>query len=71
VETSAPTQRLGVASRCSREIKKQSPETVGTHGKDQDQFSKPHSIAVDAQAGLVYVADRATLRIQVYDTDLI
>jgi len=45
-------------------------KAVGTHGKDQDQFSTPHGIAVDAQAGLVYVADRANLRIQVYDTDL-
>ena len=45
-------------------------KTVGMHGNGQDQFSTPHGIAVDAQAGLVYVADRANLRIQVYDTDL-
>jgi len=29
-----------------------------------------HGIAVDAQQGLVYVADRGNFRIQVYDTDL-
>ena len=45
-------------------------KALGTHGNGQDQFSTPHGIAVDAQAGLVYVADRANLRIQVYDTDL-
>jgi hypothetical protein len=45
-------------------------KVVGTHGSGQDQFSTPHGIAVDGQAGLVYVADRANLRIQVYDTDL-
>ncbi|PYU28447.1 MAG: hypothetical protein DMG31_20105 [Acidobacteria bacterium] len=33
-------------------------KAVGTHGNGQDQFSTPHGIAVDAQAGLVYVADR-------------
>ena len=45
-------------------------KAVGTHGNSQDQFSTPHGIAVDKDAGLVYVADRANLRIQVYDTDL-
>src|SRR5579864_909407 len=45
-------------------------KAVGTHGNGQDQFSTPHGIAVDKEAGLVYVADRANLRIQVYDTDL-
>ena len=45
-------------------------KAVGTHGNGQDQFSTPHRIAVDAQAGLVYVADRGNLRIQVYDTEL-
>src|ERR1700719_2492419 len=45
-------------------------KAVGTHGNGQDQFSTPHGIAVDKDAGLVYVADRANLRIQVYDTDL-
>jgi len=38
--------------------------------KNRIRSARPHGIAVDAQAGLVYVADRANLRIQVYDTDL-
>src|SRR5947209_4061524 len=45
-------------------------KALGTHGNGQDQFSTPHGIAVDKDAGLVYVADRGNLRIQVYDTDL-
>ena len=42
---------------------------VGTNGKDQDQFSTPHGIAVDDQNN-VYVADRGNRRIQVYDDNL-
>ena len=42
-------------------------KAVGTHGKDQDQFSTPHGIAVDGTN--VYVADRGNFRIQVYDTN--
>src|SRR5262245_15702728 len=45
-------------------------KAVGTHGNGSDQFSTVHSIAVDKQAGLVYVADRGNRRIQVYDTDM-
>ncbi len=45
-------------------------KTVGTHGSGDNQFSTPHGIAVDKQAGLVYVGDRGNFRIQVYDTDL-
>jgi len=45
-------------------------KAVGTHGSGPDQFSTVHSIAVDKQAGLVYVADRGNQRIQVYDTDM-
>jgi hypothetical protein len=45
-------------------------KAVGTYGNGPDQFNTPHGIAVDAQQGLVYVADRGNLRIQVYDTDL-
>ena len=45
-------------------------KAVGTHGNGPDQFSTVHSIAVDKQAGLVYVADRGNSRIQVYDTDM-
>jgi NHL repeat-containing protein len=45
-------------------------KTVGTHGSGDNQFSTPHGISVDAQAGLVYVGDRGNFRIQVYDTDL-
>lgn len=45
-------------------------KAVGTHGNGENQFSTPHGIAVDAQAGLVYVGDRGNFRIQVYDTDL-
>jgi hypothetical protein len=45
-------------------------KAVGTHGNGADQFSTVHSIAVDKQAGLVYVADRGNQRIQVYDTDM-
>jgi hypothetical protein len=45
-------------------------KAVGTHGSGDNQFSTPHGIAVDAQAGLVYVGDRGNFRIQVYDTDL-
>src|SRR5580692_4233037 len=45
-------------------------KAVGTHGSGENQFSTPHGIAVDAQAGLVYVGDRGNFRIQVYDTDL-
>ena len=45
-------------------------KAIGTHGNGPDQFSTVHSIAVDKQAGLVYVADRGNQRIQVYDTDM-
>jgi DNA-binding beta-propeller fold protein YncE len=45
-------------------------KAVGTHGNGENQFNTPHGIAVDKEAGLVYVADRGNLRIQVYDTDL-
>ena len=45
-------------------------KTVGTHGNGENQFSTPHGIAVDKDAGLVYVGDRGNFRIQVYDTDL-
>lgn len=45
-------------------------KAVGTHGSGDNQFSTPHGISVDAQAGLVYVGDRGNFRIQVYDTDL-
>jgi DNA-binding beta-propeller fold protein YncE len=45
-------------------------KTVGSYSSDQDQFITVHSIAVDAQQGLVYVADRSNFRIRVYDTDL-
>ena len=45
-------------------------KAVGTHGSGDNQFSTPHGIAVDAQAGLVYVGDRGNFRIQVYDTNL-
>jgi DNA-binding beta-propeller fold protein YncE len=44
-------------------------KAVGTNGHDADQFSTPHSIAVDAQNN-VYVADRGNFRIQVYDDNL-
>src|SRR5215212_8371901 len=43
---------------------------VGTRGAGANQFNTVHAIAVDAQQGLVYVADRGNFRIQVYDTDL-
>lgn len=39
-------------------------KTMGTYGSGQDQFNTVHSIAVDAQQGLVYVADRSDFRIQ-------
>jgi hypothetical protein len=42
---------------------------LGTNGKEQDQFSTPHSIASDKQNN-IYVADRGNRRIQVYDNDL-
>jgi 6-bladed beta-propeller len=45
-------------------------KSVGTHGSGPDQFNTVHGIAVDKQAGLVYVADRGNQRIQVYDTDM-
>jgi len=45
-------------------------KTVGTRGAGANQFNTVHGIAVDAQHGLVYVADRGNFRIQVYDTDL-
>ena len=45
-------------------------KTVGTRGAGANQFNTVHGIAVDAQQGLVYVADRGNFRIQVYDTDL-
>jgi len=45
-------------------------KAVGTWGKEKDQFSTPHSIAVDAQNN-VYVADRGNRRIQVYDDNLV
>lgn len=40
----------------------------GTRGYGPGQFNVPHNIAVDAK-GLVYVADRANGRIQVFDGD--
>jgi hypothetical protein len=40
----------------------------GEPGQGPGQFKLPHAIAVDAQ-GLVYVADRANARIQVFDSD--
>lgn len=45
-------------------------KSVGTRGSGPNQFNTVHGIAVDAQQGLVYVADRGNFRIQVYDTDL-
>ncbi len=45
-------------------------KSVGTRGNGPNQFNTVHAIAVDAQQGLVYVADRGNFRIQVYDTDL-
>lgn len=45
-------------------------KTVGTRGSGPNQFNTVHSIAVDPQTSLVYVADRGNSRIQVYDTDL-
>src|SRR6478735_10258536 len=45
-------------------------KSVGTRGAGQNQFNTVHGIAVDAQQGLVYLADRGNFRIQVYDTDL-
>jgi len=45
-------------------------KAVGTRGSGPNQFNTVHGIAVDAQQGLVYVADRGNFRIQVYDTDL-
>jgi len=45
-------------------------KAVGTRGAGANQFNTVHGIAVDAQQGLVYVADRGNFRIQVYDTDL-
>jgi len=44
-------------------------KAVGTWGHDQDQFSTPHGITIDAQNN-VYIADRGNRRIQVYDDDL-
>lgn len=44
-------------------------KAVGTWGHDQDNFSTPHGITIDAQNN-VYVADRGNRRIQVYDDDL-
>jgi DNA-binding beta-propeller fold protein YncE len=40
----------------------------GEPGQGPGQFKLPHAIAVDAR-GLVYVADRANARIQVFDSD--
>jgi tripartite motif-containing protein 2/3/tripartite motif-containing protein 71 len=45
-------------------------KSVGTRGSGPNQFNTVHSIAVDPQQNLVYVADRGNFRIQVYDTDL-
>ena len=45
-------------------------KAVGTYGNGDNQFNTVHGIAVDKQAGLVYVADRGNFRIQVYDTNL-
>src|SRR6266850_89999 len=45
-------------------------KAVGTRGSGPNQFNTVHGIAVDAQQGLVYVADRGNFRIQVYDTEL-
>jgi hypothetical protein len=44
-------------------------KAVGTNGGGKDQFSTPHTIAVDA-ANNVYVGDRGNFRIQVYDDNL-
>jgi hypothetical protein len=44
-------------------------KAVGTNGREVDQFSTPHTIAVDAQDN-VYVGDRGNQRIQVYDDNL-
>ena len=38
----------------------------GTHGTGDGQFNLPHSVTVDSK-GLVYVADRSNLRVQVFD----
>jgi DNA-binding beta-propeller fold protein YncE len=38
----------------------------GTHGNGDGQFDLPHSVTVDSK-GLVYVADRSNLRVQVFD----
>jgi len=40
-------------------------KAVGTNGREVDQFSTPHTIAVDDQNN-VYVGDRGNQRIQVY-----
>jgi DNA-binding beta-propeller fold protein YncE len=38
----------------------------GTHGTADGQFNLPHAVTVDSK-GLVYVADRANSRVQVFD----
>jgi DNA-binding beta-propeller fold protein YncE len=38
----------------------------GTHGTGDGQFNLPHAVTVDSK-GLVYVADRANSRVQVFD----
>jgi DNA-binding beta-propeller fold protein YncE len=38
----------------------------GTYGTGDGQFNLPHSVTVDSK-GLVYVADRSNLRVQVFD----
>ena len=44
-------------------------KAVGTNGSGPNQFSTPHTIAVDA-ADNVYVGDRGNNRIQVYDDNM-
>jgi sugar lactone lactonase YvrE len=40
----------------------------GKHGKAPSEFDTPHGIALDS-AGLVYVADRANNRVQIFEPD--
>ena len=44
-------------------------KAVGTNGSGPQQFSTPHTIAVDA-SDMVYVGDRGNSRIQVYDDNM-
>jgi len=38
----------------------------GTHGTEDGQFVLPHSVTIDSK-GLVYIADRVNMRVQVFD----